>query len=58
MKSLILGLAAAASLAAALPAAAMPVDTREHNQAEGIEQGVQPACTATRPACASVTRAI
>jgi len=39
MKSLILGLAAAASLAAALPAAAQPVDQREHNQAVRIEQG-------------------
>ena len=40
MKSLILGLAAAASLAAALPAAAQPVDQREHNQQARIEQGV------------------
>ena len=39
MKSLILGLAAAASLAAALPAAAQPVDQREHNQTVRIEQG-------------------
>jgi hypothetical protein len=39
MKTLILGLAAAASLAAALPAAAQPVDAREHNQAERIQQG-------------------
>ena len=41
MKSLILGLAAAASLAAALPAAAQPVDAREHNQAARIHQGVR-----------------
>jgi hypothetical protein len=41
MKSLILGLAAAASLAAALPAAAQPVDQREHHQAVRIEQGVR-----------------
>jgi hypothetical protein len=41
MKSLILGLAAAASLAAALPAAAQTVDQREHNQAARIEQGVR-----------------
>lgn len=39
MKTLILGLAAAASLAAALPAAAQPIDAREHNQAVRIEQG-------------------
>jgi hypothetical protein len=39
MKTLILGLAAAASIAAALPAAAQPVDAREHNQAERIQQG-------------------
>ena len=41
MKSLILGLAAVASLAAALPAAAQPVDAREHNQAARIHQGVR-----------------
>ncbi len=41
MKSLILGLAAAASLAVALPAAAQGVDAREHNQATRIEQGVR-----------------
>ena len=41
MKTLILGLAAAASLAAALPAAAQGVDAREHNQAARIEQGVR-----------------
>ena len=40
MKSLILGLAAAAGLAAALPAAAMGVDASEHHQAQRIEQGV------------------
>ena len=40
MKSLILGLAAAASLAAALPAAAQSIDAREHRQAQRIEQGV------------------
>ena len=39
MKTLILSLAAAASLAAALPAAAQPVDAREHNQTARIEQG-------------------
>ena len=40
MKSLILGLAAVASLAAALPAAAQTVDAaREHRQAERIHQG-------------------
>ncbi len=39
MKTLILGLAAAASIAAALPAAAQTVDAREHNQAERIQQG-------------------
>ncbi len=50
MKSLILGLAAAASLAAALPAAAMPVDTREHNQAERIEQGVRSGALTPREA--------
>ena len=41
MKSLILGLAAAATVAAALPAAAQTVDQREHNQAERIQQGVR-----------------
>ena len=41
MKSLILGLAAVASLAAALPAAAQTVDAREHNQAIRIQQGVR-----------------
>ena len=41
MKSLILGLAAAASLAAAHPAAAQPLDAREHNQAARIHQGVR-----------------
>ncbi len=41
MKTLILGLAAAASLAAALPAAAQPIDAREHNQAVRVEQGVR-----------------
>ncbi len=41
MKSLILGLAAAASLAAALPAAAQPIDQREHNQAVRIHEGVR-----------------
>ncbi len=41
MKSLILGLAAAATLAAALPAAAQGVDAREHNQAERIHEGVR-----------------
>ncbi len=41
MKSLILGLAAAASLAAALPAAAQTVDQREHNQAVRIQEGVR-----------------
>jgi hypothetical protein len=41
VKTLILGLAAAASLAAALPAAAQPVDAREHNQTARIEQGVR-----------------
>ena len=39
MKSLILGLAAAATLAAALPAAAQSVDQREHNQSVRIERG-------------------
>ena len=39
MKTLILGLAAAASVAAALPAAAQTVDQREHLQAERIQQG-------------------
>jgi len=44
MKSLILGLAgltAAASLAAALPAAAQTVDQREQNQAVRIHEGVR-----------------
>ncbi len=41
MKSLILGLTAAASLAVALPAAAQTVDAREHNQAERIQEGVR-----------------
>ncbi len=41
VKTLILGLAAAASLAAALPAAAQPIDAREHNQAVRVEQGVR-----------------
>jgi Ni/Co efflux regulator RcnB len=41
MKSLILGLAAAATLAAALPAAAQSVDQREHNQAVRIHEGVR-----------------
>lgn len=41
MKSLILGLAAAASLAAALPAAAQAVDAREHHQAARIDTGVR-----------------
>ena len=39
MKSLVLGLAAAATLAIALPAAAQGVDQREHNQTQRIEQG-------------------
>lgn len=41
MKTLILGLAAAASLAAALPAAAQTIDAREHHQAVRIQQGVR-----------------
>lgn len=41
MKSLILGLAAAATVAAALPAAAQTIDAREHHQAARIEQGVR-----------------
>jgi hypothetical protein len=50
MKSLILGLAAAATLAAALPAAAQPVDVREHNQAARIEQGVRSGALTSREA--------
>ena len=41
MKSLILGLAAAASLAVALPAAAQGVDAAGHRQAESVKQGVR-----------------
>ena len=41
MKTLLLGLAAAASVAAALPAAAQPVDAREHRQEQRIDQGVR-----------------
>ena len=41
MKSLILGLAAAASLAAALPAAAQGVGPREYRQEHRIHQGVR-----------------
>ncbi len=41
MKSLFLGLAAAATLAVALPAVAQTIDSREHNQAERIHQGVR-----------------
>ena len=41
MKTLILGLAASAILASALPAAAQPVDAREHRQEHRIEQGVR-----------------
>ena len=41
MKTLLLGLAAAASLAAALPAFAQPVDAREHRQEQRIDQGVR-----------------
>ncbi len=41
MKTLILGLVAAASLAAALPAAAQPVDARQHRQDARIDQGVR-----------------
>ena len=50
MKTLILGLAAAASLAAALPAAAQPVDVREHNQTARIEQGVHSGALTSREA--------
>ena len=50
MKSLILGLAAAATLAAALPAAAQPVDVREHNQAARIDQGVRSGALTPREA--------
>ncbi len=41
MKTLILGLAAAASLAVALPAAAQTVDQREHRQERRIEHGMR-----------------
>jgi len=41
MKTLLLGLAAAASLAAALPAFAQPVDATQHRQEQRIEQGVR-----------------
>ena len=39
MKTLILGFVAAATLASALPAAAQPVDVREHRQEQRIQQG-------------------
>jgi hypothetical protein len=41
MKTLILGVLAAASLAIALPAAAEPLNQREHRQDARIERGVQ-----------------
>ena len=41
MKTLLLGLAAAASLAAALPAFAQPVDATQQRQDQRIEQGVK-----------------
>ena len=41
MKTLIIGVLAAASLAAALPAAAQPIDQREQRQNHRIEQGVR-----------------
>jgi hypothetical protein len=39
MRKLILGLAALASIGAAVPAAAQPVDQREHRQEQRIYQG-------------------
>ena len=39
MKTFILGLAAAATVAVAMPASAQPVDRREHRQEERIRQG-------------------
>jgi hypothetical protein len=48
MKSLVLGLAAAATLAIALPAAAQGVDTREHNQAVRVDQGVRSGALTSR----------
>ncbi len=39
MKTLIIGVLAAVSLAAALPAAAQPFDAREHRQEQRIHQG-------------------
>jgi len=50
VKTLILGLAAAASLAAALPAAAQPVGVREHNQTARVEQGVRSGALTSREA--------
>jgi hypothetical protein len=41
MKTLILGILAAASLAAALPAAAQPINQREHSQEQRIAHGVR-----------------
>ena len=39
MKTFILGLTAAATVAVAMPAAAQPVDQREHRQEQRIRQG-------------------
>ncbi len=41
MKTLILGLVAAATLAATVPAMAQPIPAREHMQQERIEQGAR-----------------
>ncbi len=41
MKKLIIGVLTAASLAAALPAFAQPVDQREQHQQQRIDQGVR-----------------
>jgi len=41
MKTLILGVLAAVSLAVALPAAAEPLTQREHHQHQRIDQGVR-----------------
>ena len=41
MKTLIIGLLAAASLAAALPAVAQPLDQREHRQEQRVHHAVR-----------------
>ena len=50
MKTLLLGLAAAATLAGALPAFAQPVDAPQHRQEQRIEQGARTGALTPREA--------